>query len=64
MPSLTNSVLEEVLALFRAGRYSVSSPDDVTITLGHLDDLLHRNQVEMLDCVPELQLRASANADR
>lgn len=59
-----NSVLEEVLALYRTGRYSVSSPEDVAVTLGHLNDLLHRNQVEMLDCIPELQLRASANADR
>ncbi|KAJ9110589.1 hypothetical protein QFC20_002919 [Naganishia adeliensis] len=41
----------------------IMSLDYSAITLGHLDDLLHRNQVEMLDCVPELQLRASANAD-
>lgn len=58
------SILEEVLALYRTGRYSIASPEDVTISLGHLATLLHRNQVEMVDCIPELRLRASANADR
>jgi hypothetical protein len=58
------SILEEVLALYRTGRYSIASPEDATISLGHLATLLHRNQVEMVDCIPELRLRASANADR
>ncbi|GHJ86157.1 hypothetical protein NliqN6_2559 [Naganishia liquefaciens] len=56
-------VLEEVLALYRAGRHNVIAPEDTAVTLGHLDDLLHRNQMEMVNCIPELQLRASANAD-
>lgn len=61
---LLRSVLEEVLALYRAGRHNVNTPEDIAATLGHLDDLLHRNQIEMANCIPELQLRASANADK